>query len=333
MADMTFQMEYWIFTVLGVLVLLVLLLKSIRIIRPHEKGVVERFGKYSRTVSQGPTIIIPFMEMLRKVDMRETLIDVPPQVVITRDNVSLEVDAIIYFEVTDPFRVIYNVSQFEMAALRLAQTNLRNIVGGMSLDETLTGRENINSVLRSILEDATDKWGVRVTRVEIHKIEPPRDITDAMSRQMKAERMKRAAILEAEGVRQANVLKAEGRMKAQMLEAEGESEAIKKVAEAEKQRKVAIAQGDAEATLKTFRAIHEGKASQDVLALKYMESLEKIAEGQATKIFLPVETSGILGAVASLSEAFNDKTGQQLMEPMPKEKIKDKKDSRKEKKG
>ncbi len=309
MVDLVMQVEMVLALIVGTALFVYLLSRSIRIVRPFEKGVVERLGRYNRTVSQGLVFIIPFVEVLRKVDMRETVIDVPPQVVITKDNVSVSVDAIIYFEVTDPFRVIYNVSYFEEAALKLAQTNLRNVIGSMSLDETLVSRDQINTTMRAILDDATDKWGVRITRVEIKRIDPPKDITEAMGRQMKAERTKRAAILEAEGTRQSEILKAEGNKKSRILEAEGEAEAIKKVADAERTRKIKIAEGEAQSILKTFKAVHEGRASEDVLALKYMESLEKISDGKATKIFLPVETSGVLGAVATIGEAFREKAG------------------------
>ena len=168
-------------------------------------GLVERWGKYQRLVEPGIQFIIPFMEHLRKVDMREQVMDVPPQEVITKDNVVVTVDAVIYYEITDPVKVTYNVAQFKLASIKLAQTNLRNILGEMALDETLTSRDVINTNLKDVLDQATDSWGVRVTRVEIQKIDPPADITEAMHRQMKAERLKRATILEAEGARQAEM--------------------------------------------------------------------------------------------------------------------------------
>ena len=229
--------------------------------------------------------------------MREQVIDVPPQDVITKDNVSVTVDAVIYFQITDPAKVVYNVANFGMASLKLAQTNLRNVIGDMELDSTLTSREKINLQLRQVMDDATDKWGVKVTRVEIQKIDPPRDITDAMSKQMKAEREKRAVILEAEGLRQSAILKAEGSKQAAILEAEGKSEAIKKVADAEKYKIAVI-----------YDAIHDGKPTNDLIAIKYLEALEHMANGQATKIFLPVETSGVMGSIAGVAELFKDKT-------------------------
>ncbi|HCJ66873.1 MAG TPA: SPFH/Band 7/PHB domain protein [Elusimicrobia bacterium] len=284
------------FLFLAIIFLLIFARTALRIIRPYEKGLVERLGKYNRTEESGLAFIIPMLETIRKVDIREQVIDVPPQDVITRDNVLVTVDAVIYFQVTDPFKVIYNVANFALAALKLAQTNLRNVIGDMELDQTLTSRERINDQLRRVLDEATDKWGVKVTRVEIQKIEPPKDITDAMSKQMKAEREKRAVILEAEGFRQAAITKAEGEKQAAILSAEGKAEAIKKVAEAEKYQIETV-----------FNAIHSGRPTNDQIAIKYLEALGKIAEGQATKIFLPLETSGVLGAISGIAELFKEK--------------------------
>ena len=277
--------------------------RSIRIMRPYEKGLVERLGKYTRTADSGMTILLPF-ETLRKVDMREQVIEVPPQEVITKDNVVVTVDAIIYFHVTDPFKVVYNVAKFELAALKLAQTNLRNTIGELDLDQTLNSRERINTQLREILDEATDKWGVKVTRVEIQKIDPPADIVNAMSAQMKAERTKRAAIIEAEGIKQAAITTAEGQKQSAILKAEGEAGAIERVATANKFQKIALAEGDSQAILTVFKAIHDGNPTQDLLALKYMEMLANVANGQATKIFLPLEASGTLGALSTIAEAF-----------------------------
>ena len=278
--------------------------RAVRIVRPYEKGLVERMGKYTRTVDSGLTILFPPFETMRKVDMREQVIDVPPQEVITKDNVVVTVDAIIYFHVSDPFRVVYNVQMFERAAVKLAQTNLRNTIGGLDLDQTLNSRENINTQLRETLDEATDKWGVKVTRVEIQKIDPPVDIVSAMSAQMKAERTKRAAIIEAEGVKTAAITRAEGEKQAAILGAEGEAAAIERVATANKFQKIALAEGDGQAILTVFKAYHEGGPTQDLLALKYMDMLTNVANGQATKIFLPLEASGTLGALGSIAEAF-----------------------------
>lgn len=282
--------------IITAVVIIFILLNAVKIVGQYERGLIERFGRYSRTAEPGITFIIPFIERMRKVDMREQVLDVPPQDVITKDNAVVTVDAVIYFQVIEPFKVAYNVANFVMAAIKLAQTNLRNIIGDMELDQTLTSREKINTHLRQVLDEATDKWGVRVSRVEIQKIEPPKDITDAMSRQMKAERDKRAAILEAEGLRQAAILKAEGEKQAAILQAEGKAEAIRKVADAEKYQINVI-----------FNAIHEGRPTNDLIAIKYLEALEKIANGQATKIFLPLEASGVLGSIAGIKELFSEK--------------------------
>ncbi|GHT51100.1 paraslipin [Endomicrobiia bacterium] len=284
----------------------VFIVNSVKIIRQYEKGLVETLGKYTETKNSGANIIIPMFQKILRVDMRERVIDVPPQSVITKDNVSVVVDAIIYFQVTDPVKVVYNIEDFALAALKLAQTNLRNVIGDMELDSTLTSREKINTQLRVVMDEATDKWGVKVTRVEIQKIDPPRDITDAMSKQMKAEREKRANILEAEGLRQAAILKAEGAKQAvildaeavkekQVLEATGEAEAIRKVAEAEKYKVEVV-----------YNAIHEGKPTNDLIAIKYLEALEKVADGQATKIFLPLETAGVTASIGGIAELFKN---------------------------
>jgi regulator of protease activity HflC (stomatin/prohibitin superfamily) len=276
--------------------------QAIRIVRQFEKALVETFGQYSQTVNAGLVLIFPPFQALRTVDMREQVMEVPPQEVITKDNASVTVDAVIYFQVTDPVKVVYNVANFAMAAIKLAQTNLRNIVGELELDQTLTSRERINTQLRQVLDEATDRWGVKVVRVEIQKIEPPRDITDSMSRQMKAEREKRAAILEAEGLKQAAILKAEGgkmavvltaeaQKQSAILAAEGQAEAMKRVADAEKYKTEVV-----------YEAIHNGKPTNDLIAIKYLETLEKVADGKATKIFLPVELTGMAGSIGGMAE-------------------------------
>lgn len=292
------------FGLIAVAFVVVAFLRSIRIVNQYEKGVVERLGRYHRTTPPGIQFLVPFLDSMRKVDMREKVIDVPPQEVITEDNVVVTVDAVVYYTVTDPVRVLYQVQDFQLATIKLAQTNLRNVIGDMELDETLTSRERINAELRQILDDATDNWGVRITRVEIQKIDPPRDITDAMSQQMKAERERRAAILEAEGVKQSAILRAEGQKQAAILSAEGEAEATRRIAEAQAFRQERLAQAEAVAVKTVFAAIHEGGATEDVLALRYMETLQKIADGKATKIFLPLEAQGVLASVAALAEAF-----------------------------
>ena len=292
--------------ILVVIVLIIIGFKSVKILRPYEKGVVERLGKYSRTAESGVAILIPFIEKMVKVDLREQVVDVPPQEVITKDNTVVVVDCVIFYEVVDAFNATYNVVNFYQAITKLAQTNLRNIIGDLELDETLTSREMINAELREVLDVATDKWGSKVVRVEIQKIEPPHDIVEAMSKQMKAERMKRASILEAEGYKQSEIKKSEGDKQATILEAEGNAESIKKMAEADKQAAILRAEGEALAIQKVYAAIHEGNPDDGLIAVKYLESLEKIADGKATKVFLPLESSGVLGSVSGIAELFKE---------------------------
>jgi regulator of protease activity HflC (stomatin/prohibitin superfamily) len=241
--------------------------------------------------------------------MREQVVDVPPQEVITKDNVAVTVDAVIYYEPTDPVKLKYNVGNFILAVTKLAQTNLRNVVGDLDLDSALTSREVINSKLRQILDDATDKWGTRVVRVEIQRIEPPADVTEAMHRQMKAERDRRAAVTEAEGEKRAAILKAEGVRESNVLEAKGQAEAIKEVADAEKYQKLTVAEGEGQAIERVFAAIHNGDPTPDLIAIRYLEALQGIADGNATKVFLPLDTSGVLGSVAAIGELFNESNG------------------------
>ena len=259
--------------------------------------------------ARGLTLIVPFLERIIKIDMREQVVDIPPQQVITKDNVAVEVDAVVYYECTDPIKVTYNVANFYMAATKLAQTNLRNLIGDLALDESLTSREVINTKLRQILDDATDKWGTKVTRVELQRIEPPQDVTEAMHRQMKAERDRRAMILEAEGRKRSVVLEAEGYRQAVILRAEGEAEAIRKVADGAKYQKLTVAEGGGQAIERVFGAIHNGNPTNDLIAIKYLEALGNIADGRATKIFLPLETSGILGNIAGIGELLKGRSG------------------------
>ncbi len=294
--------------VIGI-VIFILAFTGMKIVKPYEKGLVERLGKYQRTVDSGLRLIVPIVENIKKVDMREQVVDVPPQEVITKDNVSVTVDAVVYYEATDPVKLKYNVADFTTAAVKLAQTNLRNVVGDMALDESLTSRDVINTKLRTVLDDATDKWGVRIVRVEIQRIEPPADVTDAMHRQMKAERDKRAMILEAEGQREAAITVADGAREAAILKATGEAEAIRKVAEADKYKLTTVADGEAEAITKVYDAIHRGRPTKDLVAIKYLEALRGIAEGRATKIFLPYEASGVLAGIGAIGEIWKENAG------------------------
>lgn len=293
---------------LAVLALALLLIAAtgFRIVRPYQQGLIEVLGKYRRTVPPGLRFVIPFVQRMLKVDMREQVVDVPPQEVITKDNVVVTVDAVIYYEATDPVKLKYAVGNFILAVTKLAQTNLRNVVGDLQLDEALVSREIINSKLRQILDDATDKWGTRVVRVEIQRIEPPPDVADAMHRQMKAERDRRAAVTDAEGEKRSAILQAEGVKESAILRAEGEAEAIKRVADADKYQKLTVAEGEGQAIERVFAAIHNGNPTDDLIAIRYLEALQGVANGRATKIFLPLDTSGLLGAVAAIGDMFKE---------------------------
>lgn len=287
--------------------LFLMAMMGIKTIRPYERACVERLGKYQRTVQPGLNFILPFIERLIKVDMREQVVDVPPQEVITKDNATVTVDAIIYYEVTDPVKVLYNVAQFRLATIKLAQTNLRNVIGDMSLDESLTSRDRINAKLRDVLDEATDKWGARATRVELQRIEPPSDVTEAMHRQMKAERERRAVVLEAEGIKSAAILKADGDKQSKILQAEGQAAAIEKVAAADKFRLLTVAEGEGQAIERVYGAIHKGNPTKDLITIKYLEALAKMADGKATKLFVPYEASGVMGSIGMIADVLKEK--------------------------
>lgn len=301
-------------------VLLVIAALSVRIVRPYQRGLVERLGRYHATAEPGLRIIIPFVDRLQRVDMREQVVDVPPQEVITSDNVVVAVDAVVYYEATDPQRLAYNVANFELAVTKLAQTNLRNVIGDMELDHALTSRDVINTRLREILDDATDKWGTRVVRVEIQRIDPPPDVVASMHHQMKAERERRARVTEAQGVREADITRAEGQKQAAILTAEGQKQgailaaegqqqAVERLADAERYRLVAEAEGEANAVRAVFQAIHDGDPTPDLLAVRALETLQVVADGQATKIFLPTEVAGLLSAVGAAAELLRPAEG------------------------
>ena len=289
-----------------IFVLIIYVALAIKIIQQHQLGLTERFGRYRTTLNPGLHMIIPFIDKVKKIDMREQVVDVPPQEVITKDNVVVTVDAVVYYQATDPVKLAYNVANFILAATKLAQTNLRNVIGDMDLDAALTSRETINTELRTILDEATDVWGTRVVRVEIQRIDPPVDVTEAMHRQMKAERNRRAAVTEAEGEKRAAILKAEGVKQSAILDAEGKAQAIREVADAEKYQLLTVAEGEGQAVERVFSAIHNGDPTPDLIAIKYLEALQGIADGQATKIYLPLETSGVLASIGAIGELFND---------------------------
>jgi len=301
--------------IIGVVALigLIVLISAVKIVRPYQRGLVERLGKYKTTEEPGLRLIIPFIETMQLIDMREQVVDVPPQEVITADNVVVSVDAVVYYEATDPQRLVYNVADFFTAITKLAQTNLRNLIGDLELDKALTSRDTINTQLREVLDDATDKWGVRVVRVEIQRIDPPPEVVSAMHAQMKAERDRRATVTEAQGYqeaaiaradgeKQSAVLAAEGRKQAAVLDAEGESQAIELRARADKLRLQMIGEGEGIAANARLTGIKEANADEHVITVEYLAALERIGDGRATKLVIPAEFSGLLGTVAALTE-------------------------------
>lgn len=305
-----------IVNILIVIFVIIIGFSSIKIIKQATVGVVERLGKFHKLAEQGINVIIPFIDSFRYViDMREQVVDFPPQPVITKDNVTMMIDTVVYYQVTDPFKFSYEISNPIIAIENLTATTLRNIVGDLELDETLTSRDLVNTRLRAILDEATDKWGIKVNRVELKNILPPQDIQNAMEKQMRAEREKREAILRAEGQKTAAILEAEGRKQAAILNAEAVKEANIREAEGSRQAKILEAQGEAEAILSVQKAfadslvmIKEAGADDKVLALKSLEAVKALGDGQATKLIIPSDLAGLGGVFAALKDVMSDTT-------------------------
>ena len=309
------------FIVLLVVIVLVLwvLASCIRIVPQAYAVVLERLGAYKATWSTGIHFKVPFIERVaRRVNLKEQVVDFPPQPVITKDNVTMQIDTVVFFQITDPKLYAYGVENPIMAIENLSATTLRNIIGDMELDETLTSREVINTRMRASLDEATDPWGIKVNRVELKNIIPPAAIQDAMEKQMKAERERREAILKAEGEKRSTILVAEGKKQSAILDAEAEKQAAILHAEAQKERMIKEAEGQAQAVLKVQQATAEGLrmikdagADESVLTLKSLEALTKVADGKATKIIIPSEIQGIAGLATSLKEIMTDKPAEQ----------------------
>jgi regulator of protease activity HflC (stomatin/prohibitin superfamily) len=289
--------------VVGVLLvfLVVLLAKTIRIVPQARAGIVERFGKYKDTLPAGLNTVVPFVDKVRYlIDLREQVVSFPPQPVITEDNLVVAIDTVIYFQVTDPVAATYEIANYIQAVEQLTMTTLRNIVGGMTLEETLTSRDSINSGLRGVLDEATGKWGIRVNRVEIKGIDPPPSIKDSMEKQMRADRDKRAQILTAEGGRQSAILTAEGQKQSAILTAQGERESQILRAQADREAQILRAQGEGQAIQTVFQAIHDGRPDQSLLAYQYLQMMPKIAEGTANKMWIvPSEIGKALEGLGS----------------------------------
>ena len=302
-----------------ILVALAIAVSCIKIVPQANAIVVERLGGYLTTWSVGLHFKAPFIDRVaKKVLLKEQVVDFPPQPVITKDNVTMQIDTVVFFQITDPKLYAYGVENPIMAIENLSATTLRNIIGDMELDETLTSREVINTRMRASLDEATDPWGIKVNRVELKNIIPPAAIQDAMEKQMKAERERREAILKAEGEKRSTILVAEGKKQSAILDAEAEKQAAILHAEAQKERMIKEAEGQAQAVLKVqqataegLRMIKEAGADESVLTLKSLEALTKVADGKATKIIIPSEIQGIAGLATSLKEIMTDKPAEQ----------------------
>jgi len=292
-----------LFTALVLITIALLLIRSIRIIPQATAGVVERLGRYHKTINAGVNLVFPFIDVIRRtIDLREQVVDFQPQSVITEDNLVISIDTVIYYQVTDPKSATYEIANFVLGIEQLTVTTLRNKVGSLDLEDALTSREEINAALRTVLDEATGKWGVRVNRVEIRDIVPPESVRESMEKQMKAERDKRASILIAEGTKQSDILTAEGSKQAEILRAEGDAKATVLRAEAEAKAEALVADGEAQAIQKVFDALAAAQVTDQALAYKYIDQLKELANGDANKVwFIPSELSA---AAEALGRAF-----------------------------
>jgi len=314
------------------LFIIIFIANGIRVIKQAETMIIERLGKYHRTLTSGINIIMPIFDQARRmewryvqssfdgrtivrrisitrIDLRETVYDFPKQNVITRDNVLTEINALIYFQIIDPKRVVYEIANLPDAIEKLTQTTLRSVIGGMDLDETLSSRDSINSKLRKILDEASDKWGVKVNRVELQDINPPREIRDAMEKQMRAERDRRASVLEAEGMKAAQILQAEGIKVAEITKAEGFKQSKILIADGEAEAKVKIAHAESEAISLITKSISisGGNPSNYLVALKYIDAWKEMVSGKDNKVvYIPYEASGVLSSLGGIKNLFQD---------------------------
>lgn len=305
------------FTVLIALVI-VLGISTIKIVKQSEVIIVERLGKYWKTGESGLNIVIPILDrVVKRIDLRTQVIDSPPQPVITKDNVTMSIDTVVYYQITDSFKATYEIANLVQAIRYLTTTTLRDVIGTMELDRTLSSRDDVNNKLRIILDEATDKWGVRVERVEIKNIDLPADIKEAMEKQMRAEREKRAVILQAEGTKQAAITEAQGLKESQILKAEGEKQTSILHAEAKRESQVRIAEGEAEAINKiaeaeanrvrmVYEALRNANVDEAMLSVKYVEALSEMAKGD-NKVFVPYEAQGLIGSIGAIKELISEK--------------------------
>lgn len=300
----------WVILALVGLIVLILI-ANIKIVPQSRAYVVERLGAYKETWQTGLHVLIPIFDRIAKqVSLKEQVADFPPQPVITKDNVTMQIDTVVFFQITDPKLYAYGVEHPIAAIENLTATTLRNIIGELELDNTLTSRDTINAKIRSILDEATDPWGIKINRVELKNIKPPAEIQDAMEKQMKAERQRREAILRAEGEKASNILVAQGKKESQILEAEAEKQSAILRAEAEKEARIKKAEAEAEAILKinqaqaeSIRLINEANPDESYITLKKLESFEKVADGNATKVIIPSDLQGVVGLVNAVAES------------------------------
>ena len=297
---------------------LIVAFASIKVVRQSEVRVIERLGKYHKTAEAGLNFILPFVDKVRAVvSLKQQTMDVTPQSVITKDNVTITIDTVVFYQITDPVKAVYEIESLQKGIAYIAITTIRDIVGKMDLDSTFSSRDSINNQLRQTLDEATDRWGCKVDRVEIKDIKPPTDIRDAMEKQMNAERNKRAIILEAEGKRQADITLAEGKKQATILDAEAERESSIRRAQGVRESRILEAEGNAEAIKKVadakaqeiaqvYGAIMNAKPDDKLVAIKSLETLEKVADGKANKIFIPFDTTKSMGALGALTEVVRE---------------------------
>ena len=307
-----------IFFIIVIVFVLVVAFASIKVVRQSEVRIIERLGKYHNTAEAGLNFILPFVDKVRAVvSLKQQTMDVTPQSVITKDNVTITIDTVVFYQITDPVKAVYEIESLQKGIAYIAITTIRDIVGKMDLDSTFSSRDSINNQLRQTLDEATDRWGCKVDRVEIKDIKPPTDIRDAMEKQMNAERNKRAIILEAEGKRQADITLAEGKKQSTILEAEAERESSIRRAQGVRESRILEAEGNAEAIKKVadakaqeiaqvYGAIMNAKPDDKLIAIKSLETLEKVADGKANKVFIPFDTTKSMGALGALSEVVKE---------------------------
>ncbi len=307
-----------IFFIILIILVLIISFSSIKVVKQSEVRIVERLGKYYKTAQAGLNFILPFVDKIRAVvSLKQQTMDVTPQSVITKDNVTITIDTVVFYQITDPVKAVYEIESLQKGITYIAITTIRDIVGKMDLDSTFSSRDSINNQLRQTLDEATDRWGCKVDRVEIKDIKPPTDIRDAMEKQMNAERNKRAIILEAEGKRQADITLAEGKKQATILDAEAERESSIRRAQGVRESKILEAEGNAESIRKiaeakaqeisqVYSAIMNAKPDDKLVAIRSLETLEKIADGKANKVFIPFDTTKSMGALGALSEVVRE---------------------------